>query len=606
MPNEPNPYHTRVDVYPSPTTLPSQKEGIAVHWTLPFSAVRRRLGVFAASALLLGTLAACGTSTPAAAPTTATTLRIALPTQLNLNWWAPIVPGVDCYTLTGGYLGPDTYEPLLWISPQDTIDYGRSIASSIVPSDHDTRFTINIKTSWRWSNGQPITAADVVYDADLILAASGPKSPLAYCFAGSGGVPADWQSVTATGPETVVVTTTKSVNPVWFEHNGLSQLVPIPKATWDHYSNLDQELSWINSVGAKPMNPVYRVVDGPYQLTKAVTDGYWEFGINPHYTGPQKPTIQHIIYLYQTSAANTFAQLKRGALDLAHIDLSLYSSTKSLAGYHITTEPLFSFSYVELNYRNNAYGGGGPLIQKLYVRQALQDGIDQAAMIKEILLGFATPTFGPVPRYPHNAYYDYNMPDYYPFDIAAGKALLAAHGWTMQNGVMTKNGQTLSFRYLVGTGSTTGLNEVEDMVANWAKEGIKVSIETLAPSTVSTIITTPADSDEWNMAGGGWIYAPDFYPSGGSLFATNAGVNYGAYNSSRMDQLIQASYAGGTPQQVAARFTAYEKFAAQNLPVLWQPNSDYVFVVSNQLKGFARNFNPYWSYTSDNYLSMGS
>lgn len=570
------------------------------------SVLRRRVAAAASGVLLLGALAACGASPPKASGGVPSTLRIALPTQLNLAWWPPIVSSADCYTLTGGYLGPDTYEPLLWISPQDTIDYGRSIASSIDATNNDTRFTIHIKPSWHWSNGAPITAADVVYDAQLILAASGPHSPLPYCFAGSGGVPADWKSVAAAGPETVVVTTTKSVNPVWFEHNGLSQLVPIPKATWDKYANLDHELSWINSVAAKPQNAVYKIVDGPYRLTKAVTNDYWEFSINPRFSGPKKPTIPHIMYLYQTSAANTFAQLKRGAVDLAHVGLSLYSSTKGLTGYHISKQPLFAFDYVSLNFRSTAYGGGGPLINKLYVRQALQDGINQPAMSKDILLGFANPTYGPVPKYPHNAYYDYRMPNYYPFDIAAGKALLEHHGWTMHHGVMTRNGQTLTFRYLARTGSTTTLDEVEAMVSNWAKEGIKVSIVTEAPSTVTSTITTAAGSSQWNLANGGWIYAPDFYPSGGSLFATNAGVNVGAYNSQAMDALIQATYAGGTPAQVAARFTAYEKFAAQNLPKLWWPTADYVFVVSNQLKGFASNFNPYWSYTSDNYLSFGS
>lgn len=548
-------------------------------------------------------LAGCGATTTTAATTTPKSLTIALPVQLPLQWWAPIVPGVDCYTLTGGYLGPDMYRPLLWMSKTDTIQYSRSIASAVTPSQNDTVFTITLNPKWHWSNGQPITSADVVYDANLILAASGPKSPLGYCFAGTGGVPEDWKSVQADGANKVVITTTSSVNPVWFEHNGLSQLVPMPKSVWDKYSNPIQELKWINSIGDQPSNPVYKVVDGPYTIAKSVQDQYWDFKINPHFSGSHKPTIPEVVYDYEASDASTFADLEKGNVELAHIPLNYYKPAEKLANYRIVKEPLFSYSYDRLNFNPQAVNGEGALLDQLYIRQALQYGVDQQGILKSVLLGFGTITNGPVPYAPHNAYFDYSMQEYYAFNINQGKSLLEAHGWKLVNGVMEKNGQPLQFQVLYGTGSTTLVDELQIMQADWAKEGIKVELKGEAPTTVSALETTPADATKWAIvAGGGWIYAPDFYPSGGGLYKPGAGFNFGAYNDPHANQLINLTYEGGTPNQVAARFTAYQKYMTQQLPDLWVPNEDYIWAVSKNLHGFASNFSAFWSYTPDNFL----
>lgn len=562
----------------------------------------RSLGRYVALTGTLALVAGCGTS--AAQATAPSVLTIALPVQLSLDWWPPIVPGLDCYTLTGGYLGPDMYRPLLWMSKTDTIQYSRSIASGIAVSGHDTVFTITLNPKWHWSNGQPITSADVVYDAQLILAASGPKSPLAYCFAGSGGVPQDWKSVTADGPDKVVVTTTASVNPVWFEHNGLSQLVPMPKATWDKYANPLRELAWINAIGNSPGNAVYKVVDGPYTITKAVQDQYWEFSINPRFSGSHKPTIPHVLYDYEASAASTFADLKKGNVQIAHIPLNYYQPSEALSDYRIVKEPLFAYAYDRINFNPKALNGEGALLDKLYIRQALQYGIDQQGILKSILLGFGNITNGPVPYAPHNAYYDYNMPQYYQFNIARGRAVLEAHGWRLVNGVMQRNGQPLTFQVIFGTGSPSLTDELELMQADWAKEGIRVSLKSEAPSAVRGIVDNPANSTQWAIsAGGGWIYAPDFYPSGGGLYKAGAGFNFGDYNDPHANALIDATYAGGTPAQVTARFQAYQTYMAQQLPDLWVPTSDYIWAVSKNVHGFAANFSAFWSYTPDNFLT---
>ncbi len=97
---------------------------------------------------------------------------------------------------------------------------------------------------------------------------------------------------------------------------------------------------------------------------------------------------------------------------------------------------------------------------------------------------------------------------------------------------------------------------------------------TLRPLPASTFFAevTVKNPSVWAMAlGGGWTYQPDFYPTGGGLFAKGAPVNKEDYVSVKMDQLIDASYEPGTPSETLKALDAYEAYAATQLPVLWMP-----------------------------------
>ena len=65
---------------------------------------------------------------------------------------------------------------------------------------------------------------------------------------------------------------------------------------------------------------------------------------------------------------------------------------------------------------------------------------------------------------------------------------------------------------------------------------------------------------------GGWVYAPDYYPSGELLFQTGAGSNSGSYSDKKNDALINDTAFGD------ANLTAYQNYLAVQLPVVWQPN----------------------------------
>jgi peptide/nickel transport system substrate-binding protein len=552
--------------------------------------------VIAASMLAL---AGCGSS-PAAANSTShpNVLTIAMGAQSQPNWWAPVVPATSCGTLSGGMGGSMwQYMPLLWISSQDTIDYGQSIAQSITHNAAGTVYTIQLKHTWQWSNGTPVTAQDVVYDYQLAAGASASNSPFPYCFAGEGGMPTLWKSVQATGPYTVQITTAKPVNANWFELNGIAQLVPVPKQQWDRYSNMTQELNWIKSISNEPMNPIYQVTDAAYLVKKAVSDQYYEFVANPRFSGSPKPHIKTVVYDYETSTASIFAALKKGTVQMAPYSDSMWASRNQLKNYTIYSEPLFGYFYLPINFASNAPDVSE--LSQLYFRQALQYGIDQNGIVSAIYHGLAHPTYGPAPTI-DDAYYDKAMGNLYPFDPAKGRKLLEEHGWKMgPGGYFEKNGHVAGFTLLYATGSTTFNYEAQLLKADWAKEGIDVTLEAIGGNAFGGIVGNPAESSKWSVAGGfGWIYVPDYYPTGDGLFNGPGGFNVGAYNDTHENQLVAETLAPSSPAETQKIFDEYQYYTFQQLPVLYVPTPTGLTAVSNQVGGFQQNYDVVFAETN--------
>lgn len=90
---------------------------------------------------------ACGSNAPAASSGHASRMVLVGGIQTEPNWWFAYTDLQTCSTSNFG-IGL-LYHGLLYISPQDTINYGRSIASGITTSQNDTVFTIHLKSNWK-------------------------------------------------------------------------------------------------------------------------------------------------------------------------------------------------------------------------------------------------------------------------------------------------------------------------------------------------------------------------------------------------------------------------------------------------------------------------
>ncbi|SHF04542.1 extracellular solute-binding protein, family 5 Middle [Ferrithrix thermotolerans DSM 19514] len=182
-------------------------------------------------------LAACGSTTPSGSTSPTSTNTKVQGGTVNFaegpgaapNYIFPLTPGTAFSTSNLSFFQVLMYRPLYWFGngTKAEINYSLSLAKPPIFSDNNTTVTVNMNTNYKWSNGEPVDAQDVVFWMNLIKA--NKNSWGGYV---PGAFPDNVVSYKATSKYQVVVTLNQSYNSTWFTYNELSQMTPLPLA-WD-------------------------------------------------------------------------------------------------------------------------------------------------------------------------------------------------------------------------------------------------------------------------------------------------------------------------------------------------------------------------------------
>ena len=379
------------------------------------------------------------------------------------------------------------YLPLYWFggAGQPVLNKALSVALPPVFSNNDQVATITLK-HWVWSNGQPITARDVIMWMNLLSAVTDPNAPAVgsssnpgpgWFASVPGGFPENVVSYTQTGTYSMKFTFNASYNPTWVLFNELSQVYPLPQAAWDQLSSGGAQGNYDTSAEARttisgttpasyiPVNPgtatsgalgvaayinnrasnistyatspFWKTIDGPFTLSRFTTDGFAKFVPNKAYSGSPKPKLAAFELLPFTSNAAEFNALRSGSVTIGYLPPEDYGQRTSIEKQqHYTLNPwyLFGFNYMGLNFTSPTVG---PVFRQLYFRQAMQDLLNQKQYIKQFNVGIGNPTNGPVPTYPPGNPDESALEAHgqvYPYNPTKAVSLLKSHGWTVAPG----------------------------------------------------------------------------------------------------------------------------------------------------------------------------
>jgi peptide/nickel transport system substrate-binding protein len=594
----------------------------------------------AAAVVLTGCSGTTATTSGSAPGKSANTVTFADPPNTIPNWIWPFSPIADFSLTNSSELQLPLYRPLYWFgnNGQPAVDENLSIAEAPKFSNAGTTVTVKLKP-YEWSNGEKVTAQDVVFWYNMDKAEKANWAGYV-----PGQFPDNITSVTTPDDSTVVFNTDQAYSQQWFLYNQLSQITPMPMA-WDMTSAsakgtcatdvsgcpavFDYLTAQAKDLPSYASSPVWSVVDGPWKLKSFNSDGHVTLVPNPKYSGPVKPTIKEFIEVPFTTDTAEFNVLQSGkTIDVGYIptqDLSQphpagASATKggpNPLSSKYTLDPwfLYGVNYFPINFNNPTVG---PIFKQLYIRQALESVYDQNSIIKASAKGYGVITDGPVPLVPPNSplisSVEKNQP--YPFSLSAAKKYLTDNGWTVtpggtstcakpgtatgECGAGIAAGAKLVFSLPYASGNQTVTTAMQSLKSNAAKVGIQLNI-TPQPFNTVTGNTIPCSGPTctWEMGnwGGGWVYAPDFYPTGELLWQTGAGSNSGSYSNPEVDKLIAAT----TTQSGTAVMQSYEDALAKDLPVIWSPNYTYSLTeVANGLVGVAPQ-NPYGSLTPEEW-----
>ncbi len=532
-----------------------------------------------------------------------------------------------------------SYLPLYWFGTgsKTGIDDKLSVADPPKWSNGDKTVTIQMKTTFKWSTGAPVTSKDVEFFYEIFEAG---KTDIGNYLPGL--FPDNVASISYPSTYSVVINLKKAYNPTWYTGNQLGWIYPLPVQAWDKTS-ASASGSLANSstpAGAKAVftflfsqakdrptyasNPMWKVVDGPFVVTSYnATTHAATFARNKKYTGPTKPHLaSYSVYSYTTATAELDA-LRSGKLTFGYIpysDLSQISYYKS-HGYSIKAWPIFYDEVVELGYTSKTWG---PLVKQLYIRQALQHLITEKLYITRTLGGYGLVDYGPVADYPHSSYVGPALrtdPD--PYDPNAASKLLSEHGWVTGPGGVDvckragtgsrdcgrgiAKGRKLTFLYMYSTGTTAFADEVAAFATAAKSVGIDFKLDAQTVTTMYTIagVCPTASPCKWGLAGyAGWFWNYGQYellPSGEDEFGKG---NYwgGGYYTKKAQELITAAE---TSPGTKALYSD-EKYLSEQVASLWWPLQDWEVVVAKKNLSGWQSLNPYGNYMPQTWYFTGS
>ncbi len=582
---------------------------------------------------------------------------------VTVNWIFPFMTIAYFSVQNISFFQYYMYRPLYMFGGHNspTLNKTLSLAKTPVASNGDKTFTIHLKT-YKWSNTEKVSATDVLFWMNIWH-----QKPTGYAgwFPGGLSLPTSVASIKVTNPTTITFNMKVPQNPHWFLYNELSEITPLPlawtktsttaaagtagcakaafsttaatgpngakcKAVYDYLSRESgktptKPTTKINAMPTYATNPLWKVVDGPWTLKSFTATGPFMMVPNPKYSGPNKPKIKEFIEKPYTTSSAEFSALVSGTLDIGYLPgTEITQPAKRPAkvaspptmgpnnprlATTFSLEPLYIWgvNYFPYNFKSTGdTGNAGPIFSQLYFRQAMQRLVDQTLIISRLQKGYATPSLGPVPNLPKNAFLSKTeTKNMYPFSVSAAKSLLKSHGWKIvPGGVDTcvkpgagaghcgkgvKKGAKLNFTLPYVSGTKTLTAEMDTEKSAWGEAGIHVNLSTETFNAVLSV-TVPCKtkkSCKWEMGnwGGGWQYSPDIYPNATEILLKGAGSNDGDWGNPTSTGLLKHTITGKTKGNTA--LYKLENYLEKNLPYVWEPEPIQLWEVHKGLKGVA-------------------
>jgi peptide/nickel transport system substrate-binding protein len=514
---------------------------------------------------------AVATEAPATEPATeaATEAPISVENTLvidsNIDDLITLDPAV-VYEYSGILITHNVYQTLVTFVGSDLQTIKPSLADSWETNDAGDHWELTFKlhSGNTFASGNPITADDVVYSFNRVLAING--SP-AFLFTDVAGLTPE--SVTAVDPETVQINLPKTASPAAFLAvltNTVASVVDSKEVMANEGS--DNGSTWLldHSAGS-----------GAYVVDHWTKEVEVLLTANPNFGG-DKPALGSILVKHVPESANQLTELQRGDADIALNLTAEQLATLSGDATSVKGADLRLF-YLGMNVAVQP-------LDKVEVREAMRMAIDYDGIVNDLLSGNAqkVQTIIPSPMFGYN--------DDAPFqqDVEGAKALLEKAGVS-----------DVSLEMLIPDGAAPGGVQWSDLAAklqsDWAQIGVNVEIKQV---TFAELL------DAYRAQGAQLAllyWGPDFAdPDTNVTPFTNYEAKSIAWRNSWNDAEIAAkAKEAALMTDAAEREAAYKEiteYVLHNGPyaVLYQPAA--LFGVRNTVQGFEWNpmgFTDFWS-----------
>ena len=469
---------------------------------------------------------------------------------LNMNW-----NFINLYATSMEFL------PLVQFNSDYDVDY--LIAESITSQD-DRTFTVKIRDNATWSDGEPITADDVVWTMMKFTCPDVANPNFDFIpFVGindDGTSPEGAESVEgiqAVDDRTVQLKTKDPMSLQTLYNNVLTWFCILPKHVLQ--DTPDDKLltsSWFE----KP-----DVVSGPYFVTDYDFSHYISYMANEKYF-LGAPKIQKVNFRIMDSS-EILTGLQTGEIDMVHPLSSLPNedrkTVEKLDGYTSSyTDPITN----EMTFFNTSK------VTDPKVRQAIVYAIDRDTIVKQLLNGKGEVTDGFICS--NSPYYDENKTKL-SYDPDKAKQLLQEAGWD--------GSQTL--QYYVSSNDSTAVKAAQLVQQYLGAVGVRIQINTVDFETLTGEVAGSDDEDFFSVQ---YTITPnDYWADEVSLINDKNGDGSwsGGYYNEDIDSLLAKTQTTTDADELKDIYDRIDEKVIEECPVFSLYFLSNLGVVSRRIKG---------------------
>ncbi|HEY5223853.1 MAG TPA: ABC transporter substrate-binding protein [Microbacteriaceae bacterium] len=450
-----------------------------------------------------------------------------------------------------------TYEPLVYMNTLKNSAQTPMLATKVDWSNGYKTLTFTIRNGVKWSDGKPLSAADVAYTFNLLKKYQGLDLNAIW----SSGL----QSVTQSGADQVVFQFQSAAQTDLYY---IADQTPIvPKHIWS-----------TSAVGSSPVTfaDAKPVGTGPYSVATC-TPANIQYKANTSYWQPGKPAVKTVNYPAYTDNSPANQDLASGKAQwggqfIPSIDK--YYVARDKANNHYWFPPTANVSL--------AFNLKHPVSGNLAVRQALAYAIDRGNVSKvgensyepaANQSGIVLPTF--------KSWYDTDLAKQYDYTPNQDKAkqLLATAGYSAS--------KPLNLTVISIGGNTDWAASLQEIKQELAKVNVDLTVQELAGQTYNTrIYTGNFDLAYISETGGPSPYyelRQELYSGNTAPLGQNASTNYMRFSDPAVDKLID-QYPSATVSEQQSIVNDLQKVMLTQVPLI--PTTEAVSWFQYSTKSF--------------------
>ena len=511
-----------------------------------------------------------------------------------------------------------------------TGDIRPDLAESWEISADKRRITFTLRRDLRWSDGEPLTAADVVFTyRDVVFNEKIPTDAKDSLRIGANRAfptvrQVDERRVEFNFPEPFAPFLQSTSGPP-------TDIVILPKHRLEaSVRSLDSNGNplFLSTWGTNT-DPADIIVNGPYQIESYTPGERLIFRRNPYFwqqddLGRQLPYVDRIIWQLTDSTDTQLLRFRSGELDimgdvrpLRPQDFMLLKREETRGQFKIAQGgPWSSTTFISFNLNRAKNDKGQPFVDPVKsrwfnskeFRQAVAHAIDRPRMINNIYQGIGTLQNSPISTQSPFYLSPEEGLKVYDYDLTKAKQLLQSAGfrYTETGELLDADGNPVRFTLLTNSG-----NEIREALGAQIKTDLgKIGMQVdFNPISFGTLISKLTDTRDWDCHLIGFTGGID--PHGGANLWTSSGgshlFNLGPQVGSpplsdwqisdweqQIDRLFDAGAKEWNEEKRKAIYDEFQQIVQEQLPVIHLVQEIALMAVRDRVQGIQYSGLPSW------------